>query len=187
MRAMLSRAIKAARLSRGLHRELREDPDAVLHALGTVVLVGIAIGLGAMGALVGIGDKPIELGGLVDRFLGVWLAVTTMLVGWVLWAGVIYFMGALFLDTGTGFRYILHSLGISYGPGVLLAINSFPVVGGPAFAVGSLWVLVAAVVAVRETQEVDWLGAFLSTFLGWFICFLFLPGFVLRHLLATFP
>ena len=39
----------------------------------------------------------------------------------------------------------------------------------------TLWVLVVGVVAVREIQDSDWMGAALSTIPGWILGFLVLP------------
>ena len=181
---MFARAIRAALLRRKLYHEVREDPEAILNALGIVVLVGMAIGFSRMGVLVGGTADPTDLGSLADRAIGMWLVVMTTLVGWVLWTGVVYLLVTKFLGGGADFRLVLRSLGFGYAPGVLLALGPVPVIGDPLFFVGLLWVLVAGVVAVHEPQEADWLGSFLATFLGWFLCFLLLPSYVIETLLA---
>ena len=179
MRNMLSRAVRAALLNRGVFRDVAEDPTAILHAIGTVVLVGIAIGLGMEGALVDIGKPAAELGSIVDRLVGTWLSIMTTLVGWIVWAAVAFATGTWFLRGRAGFRPILRALGIGYGPGVFLVMAPMPGLGGVALVVGHLWVLVTGVVAVHETEEVDWFGAFLATVLGWFLGFVVLRSFIL--------
>ena len=179
MRTMLRQAIRAARLDRAVYGRLETDVDAILHALGTVSLAGIAMALGLMGTLVDLVESPGELGNLVDRFLGVWLGVITAMVGWVLWGFLVYLLGSRFLAGRAGYRILLRALGICYGPGVLLALITVPWVGDAAHVVAALWVLVAGVVAVHEVQEMDWVGAALATVPGWFLGFLVLPGFVL--------
>ena len=174
MRNMLSRAMRAALLNRGVFCDVAEDPTAILHPTGIVVLVGIAIGLGLEGALADIGKPAAELGSIVDRLVGTWLAIMTTLVGWIVWAAVAFATGTWFLGGRAGFRPILRALGIGYGPGVLLVAASLPGVGPIALAVGHVWVLVTGVVAVHETGEVDWFGAFLATVLGWFLGFIVL-------------
>ena len=179
---MLSRAIRAALLNRRIYREVADDPEAILSALGIVALVGIAMALGRSGVLVGVTAAPIEVGSFVDRLLEIWLAVMTMMVSWILWAVVIYLLGTRFLGGGAGYRQLIRILGIIYGPGILFLLIPVPFVGGAAFAIGALWVLVAGVVAVREVQQVDWVSAGLSTIVGWFLCLLVLPSVLLGPL-----
>ena len=175
MRAMIAQAIRAARLDRGAYRGLLEAPDAILHALGTVVLAGIAAGLGVMGVLVDVTELAVDAGSFSDRLVGLWLWIMTAMVGWVIWGVSCYLLGSRFLGGGAEYRLLLRALGICYGPAVLLTLIAVPWVGAPASAIGIVWVLVAGVVAVREIQDVDWLGAALSTIPGWFLSFLVLP------------
>ena len=174
MKNMILRAIKAALLNRSTFREVGQEPGAVLYSLGTVMLAGIAIGLGLMGVVTEGAQDPADLGKLADRLLGGWMALIATIVGWILWSGVIYLLGTIFLGGSAGYRQIVRALGISYGPGVLLVMYQLPVVGPVATSIGLLWVLVAGVVAVHEVQQVDWAGAFLSTLLGWFVFFFML-------------
>lgn len=176
---MESRVIKAALLNRAIYGELRDDPEAVLHALGTVVLVGIAVGIGVVGLRFAEGESGTGFG---DAVLVMWAAVVTTLVGWVLWVVLNYALASRLLGGGAQYRQLLRALGICYGPGVLLAAIAMPVVGAAIGFVGAAWVLVAGVVAVHETQDVDWLGAALSTAPGWFLSFLLLPAAFLAPL-----
>lgn len=178
---MQSRAIMAALLNRALYREVRDDPEAVLHALSIVTLAGIAVGIGLIGLRFAEGESGTGFG---DAVLVMWAAVVTTLVGWVLWVVLNYALASRLLGGGAQYRQVLRAVGICYGPGVLLAAIAMPVVGMPIGFVGSAWVLVAGVVAVHETQDVDWLGAVLSTTPGWFLSFLFLPAVLLRPLAA---
>ena len=184
MRAMLSQAIRAARLNRAVYGGLEADADAILHALGAVILAGIAVGLGLMGVVVDLVERPGEVGSFVDRLLGLWLAIMTMMVGWIVWTAIIYLLGSRFLGGRARFRIILRALGICYGPAVLLVLISVPLVGDPASLLGAVWVLAAAVVATHEIQDMDWLGATLATVPGWFIAFLLLPVFLLEPLVV---
>lgn len=172
---MIAQVIKAAMLNRQVFRRLHEDPDAILHALGAVILAGIALGLGRMGVVVDITEVALDLGSLVDRLLGIWLSIMTAMVGWVLWGVVVDQLGSRFLGGSAGYRLTLRALGLCYGPAVLLTLITVPVVGVPASAIGALWVLVVGVVAVREIQDSDWMGAALSTIPGWILGFLVLP------------
>ena len=180
---MQSRAIMAALLNRALYREVRDDPEAVLHALSIVTLAGIAVGIGLIGLRFAEGESGTGFG---DAVLVMWAAVVTTLIGWVLWVVLNYALASRLLGGGAQYRQLLRALGICYGPAVLLAAIAMPVpvVGLVIGFVGSAWVLVAVVVAVHETQDVDWLGAVLSTTPGWFFSFLFLPRVLLAPLVA---
>ena len=184
MRNMLARAVRAARLDKRVFREMGDEPHAILHALGTVVLVGIAFGLGLMDVVFEGTEDPTDVRGLLDRVLGVWLSVVTIMVGWILWAALTYSLGTVFLGGAAGYRQIVRVLGISYGPAVLTVLLPLSTVGGIAYGVGLLWVLVIGVVAVHEMQEADWLGAILSALPGWFLGFVVLPVGVLGRLLS---
>ena len=181
---MLRKALRAARLDRSVYHEVRDQPESVLQVLGIVALVAIAIGSGLMDVLGQVGDVSLSGSSFVDRLFGMWLAVVTVVMGWVLWAGVVYVLGSKFLGGGASFNQNLRALGIGYGPAVLLILSPLPVVGDPARAVGTLWVLVTGVVAVHETGDVDWLGAFLAAFLGWVLFFVLLPASILEPSLA---
>ena len=179
MKGMLARGVRAALLRRWVYADVQSDPDAILHALGIVVLVGIASALATEDVLGQGAQDPFEPGRLTDRLIGLWMSIVTSLLSWVLWAMVAYVLGSKFLRGQATYQQLLRSLGITYAPGVLLAAGSMPVFGGPVATVGTIWVFVAAVVAVRETQGSDWIGAALSTFLGWFMLFVLLRAVVL--------
>lgn len=179
MQNMLKRAIRAALLNRTVFREVADDPGTVLHAAGVVVLVGIALSLALTGGFLGDAAKPPDLSSLGNRLVLGWLAIMTMLVGWVLWAGVAYLLASRFLGGRGGFRGTLRALGICYGPGVLLVLTPVQPIGNPASIIALLWILVVAVVAVHEVQELDWIGTAMSTFLGWILALLVLPSVVL--------
>ena len=179
---LLKRGWRAARLDRSVYREARNDPGLVLHAVGLVVVAGISLSVGLMSVLDLEAEAQRDVIGIVDRLIGTWLGVFTMVLGWALWGGIVYLLVGRFLGGKANYNESLRVLGLCYGPGLLL---SFPGDVGSILAfVGSLWVLVAAVVAVRAAHEIDWVGAIFPTILGWFICFFFLPPFILRGTLA---
>ena len=96
MQGMLRRAVRAARLDKQVFREVVEDEGTVLNALGLVVLSGIAMAVGMSGGF-GEGVELIQqTETLTDRLLGIWFAIVSLMVGWVLWASVVLAMGKLF-------------------------------------------------------------------------------------------
>ena len=175
---MFRRAIGVALLRRQVFREVSEDPEAILHALGIVILVAISQGLGLMGVLIGETTESFDLGALGERALSTWILVMGASAGWVVWSATAYVLGSKFLGGGAGFRSVLRVMGISHSPGVLLILTPIPVIGVAFAFVGLLWVLVVTVVALHEIQDIDWVGATLSTFVGWFVFLLIVPRYL---------
>lgn len=172
---MIKNGWKAACLSRAVHREVKDDPGLVLHALGLVVMSGISLSVGMMGVLELESQTQLELAGIMDRLMTTWLGVLTSVLGWALWGGIVYLLVGRFLGGKSSYNESLRVLGICYGPGLLCAFSGD--IGGYLFLIGSAWVLVAAVVAIRTAHEIDWVGAIIPTTLGWLISFYFLPQF----------
>ena len=182
---MLARGLRAAMLDRALYREGSDDPDTILHATGIVALVGMALGLGLEGAVLATAGTPLSLGGLGERLVALWLSIMTVMVGWILWTVLVYVTGTGLLRGKAGYRQILRALGVSYAPAVLLVLAPVPQLGVLFRVASLLWVLVASVVAIREVQQLDWVGAALSALLGWFLFFFLLLFWVLPGLLLS--
>ncbi len=182
---MLRRAMKAALLNRATFREVAEDPDAALHSAGLVFLTGLSLGLGLLIVPIEGAVVPVQVTGVFPKLVGVWLAVVTNMVGWVLWAGFSYVTGTKFLGGKATFRQLLRALGIAQGPGVLLLLAHGPE-GGELVAIGGLvWILAASAVGVREAQQTDWLAAVLPTVPGWFMSFWVTPLILLFPMLEA--
>ena len=181
---MFGRALRAALFTRGIYDQAGNDPMAILHATGIVVIAGLSLGLGLTGALVETPEQVVNLSQIQDRMVWMWVVIITTLLGWIVWSGIAYLAGSRFLGGGAGFRKVLRALGIVYGPGILLVFLHIPVVGDVVSSIGLLWILLAGIVAVHEVQEIDWLGAVLATGPGWFIGVTVLPSPVIYPLLG---
>ncbi len=181
---MFVRAVRAALLTRGIYSQAGNDPMAILHATGIVILAGMSLGLGLTGGLVETPEREVDLSQIEDRLVWMWVVLMITLVGWIVWAAVTYLAGSRFLAGGAGFRKVLRALGIVYGPAVLLVFLQVPILGNVVTWVGYSWILVAGIVAIHEVQDIDWLGAVLATTPGWFIGFIVLPAPVLEPLLG---
>ena len=177
---MLRMAIRAALLRRDVSRQAAEDPEIILKSFGVVLLSAIALSLGLLNVVEeGITQPDLSWSLLGDRLISVWLVLITMLLGWVLWALVIYLLGSKFLGGKAAYHQLLRVTGLCYGPGVLFLLVQVPNVGLIATSLAGLWVLAAATVAVKEVQETDWVAAVLSTVFGWSIFFVIMPTFIL--------
>jgi hypothetical protein len=135
----VERMIGAAKLDARVYEEVESDRTATTQALGVVVLAslagGIGMGEGVRGLVVG------TIGGLV---------------GWLVWAWLIYVIGTRWLpEAGTtaDMGELLRTLGFATSPGILRVVGVVPVLGPLVFIVTAVWTLVAVVVAVRQALD----------------------------------
>ena len=84
-----------------------------------------------------------------------------------MWAGIVYIVGTKLLGGQAGFRELLRSLGMTFGPGVLAVFAGIPVVGIYFLSLSALWLFPAGLVAIRHTQQFDWVRSFICAALGW--------------------
>ncbi|MCG8470030.1 MAG: YIP1 family protein [Gemmatimonadetes bacterium] len=151
MKSFAERMIGAATLDVPTYEEVEHDESATGQAAGVVVIVAVC---GAIGAL-GQGG-----GGIVSRSVGA-------LLMWAIWSGVTFFIGTrLFAGTAT-WGELLRTIGFAQSPGVLFILGAVPLIGGLAGAVGSIWVLIAGIIAIRQALDFDTGKALLTAFLGW--------------------
>jgi hypothetical protein len=150
--------LRAAKLDANLYEEVEADRGALTQAMTVVVLSSIAAGVGSIGTM--------GLGGIV---IGTLLA----LGGWYFWAYLSYLIGTKLLpepQTSSDLGELLRTTGFSSAPGLLRIFGVIPGFGGLIFAVASIWMLVAMVVAVR--QALDYQGTLRAVgvcLIGWLI------------------
>lgn len=180
---MLRMAMRAALLRRDVARDAAADPETILKSLGVVLLSAIVLSLGLLNVVEeGITQPDLSWSVVGSRLIDVWLVLITMLLGWVLWSLVVYLLGSKFLGGKAVYHQVLRVIGLCYGPGVLFILVQVPNVSFIATPLAGLWVLVAAVVGVKEVQETDWVAAVLSTLLGWALFFVIMPSVLLGNL-----
>lgn len=158
MNIFTDRMIRAAKLDVNLYEEVEADKDAMRQAMGVVVLASLAAGVGSIGTL--------GLGGLL-------LGTLAALGGWYVWAWLTYFIGTRFLaepQTEADLGQLLRTTGFSSSPGLIRVLGIIPGLGTVVFAVASIWMLVAMVIAVR--QALDYTSTFRAVgvcVIGWII------------------
>jgi len=135
----IERMIGAAKLDTRVYEEVEADRAATPQALAVVVLASAAAGLG-----IGEGLRGLLFGTVAG------------LLGWVIWAWLIYFIGTRWLpepgtraDTGE----LLRTIGFATSPGILRVLGVVPVLGPIVFVVTTVWTLVAVIVAVRQALD----------------------------------
>ena len=155
------RMVGAEKLDANIYEDVEADAAASGQAAGTVALVAVAQAIGAIG----------------EGTLGLVTGVVGALVGWLIWAGVTYLIGAKLLGGTATWWKLLRTLGFAQAPSVLSVLGIIPVVGGVVRFVVTLWILIAGVIAIRQALDVSTEKAILTAVLGWLA--LALPVFLL--------
>ena len=167
---ILKQAIRAAAFDSRVYKAIADSPEAVFRSLLVVALAAIAFGLGIRTvAIEGRDEGPTML---------MLLGFATVITGWLLWATIVYLLGTLLLGGKARHRDLMRSMGMAYGPGLLLALVAVPTVGEPIVLVSRLWMLAAGVIAVRESQGFGTFRAIGPTGIGWVLAHVVLPVYV---------
>jgi hypothetical protein len=157
MSSFVDRIKGAALLNVPTYEEVEADQTATTQAMGVVALAALASGVGAAWA-----------GGP-----GVVATVVGALVGWVVWAGLIWLIGTQLLpepQTEADIGQLLRTMGFAAAPGLLLVLRMLPLVGALVALVVWLWQLATTVVAVRQALDYRSTGRAVGVCLiGWVI------------------
>jgi hypothetical protein len=158
--------IRAAKLESVLYEEVETDKDATLQALVVVLLSSLAASIGA--------STYAGLGGLV-------MAGLVALLAWYVWTFMSYIIGTKLFpvsQTSARHRELWRALGFASAPGVLRVFGAVPGLTGIAFLVAAVWMLIAAIIAVRQTLN------YASTVRAAGVC---IPGWLVHVFLLFFP
>lgn len=156
----IDRMIKAAMLDAGVYEELERDTTATTQAFLVVLVVSFLSALGGAAANIG---RP---GQAITMLIG---AMVAAVIGWVIWSFVTYWVGtAIFKGTATPGE-LLRTIGFAYTPNVLGVFSFVPCFGPLVALAGSIWSLVAGVVAVRQALDFDTGKAIITVVIGWLI------------------
>ena len=134
---LIGRMIRAARLDPRLYAEVEADETSIGQAASVVLLAAFAGGINLPGA----------------PFAILFAGLLAALAGWLLFAYVIYLIGAKLLPepgTKANFGALLRAMGFANAPGVVKLLGIVPELRMLVFFVAMVWVLVATVTAVRH-------------------------------------
>lgn len=152
-----SRVVRAAKFDASLYKEIASDENALGQAIGVVVLASIASGL-----------RNIR-----DVQSGMFYLLMLSLIGWLILAYIIYFIGTKLVSepqTKSSLSELLRTTGFSHAPGLIGVLGIIPYLGIVVLWVTSLWMLVALVVAVRQAFDYkSMVRAVLVSVVGWII------------------
>lgn len=160
-------AIRAAVLDGTVYRGLTETPEHMMRALGVVLIVALAFGIGVQNTL------PVDDGG--PRWLAVLIPASTTIIGWIVWSYTAFGVSVL-LGAQASNRLLQRGIGLAHAPGVLLVFTGLPLTLGLPEIVSFIylfvtmgWMLLAAIVAVREIQGEGWAKAIIPAAVGWLV------------------
>jgi hypothetical protein len=142
----------AARLHADTYEEVEADRSSIRQALLLVAAASVsnAAGASALFARAGFQGRQLAFQVLISALLP-----------WVTWVGgsaFAYMTGASFFrgpETETDFAEVLRTTGFAFTPGLLLGVSAIPpdTVGIVLSWAVRLWVLLAAVVAIRQALD----------------------------------
>lgn len=149
--SLVDRMVGAAFLRVDTFEEVEHDQEATVQAAAVVAMVAAAQAIGA---------SPLGVFGAVR-------AALLSLVGWALWAGVTYLVGAKLFGGTASWGELLRTLGFAQAPGLLMVLGIIPFLGNPITAVVALWMLVGAFIAIRQALDFGNGKTFATVLVGW--------------------
>lgn len=135
--SLVQRMIGAAMLNVATYEEVEADRTATGQAAGVVAIVAVATAIGAIGE--GTGGI---IAGLISAF-----------VGWLVWSALTYVVGTRLFGGTADMGEMLRTIGFAQAPGVLNVLGIIPILGGLVRFVVFLWILAAAVIAIRQALD----------------------------------
>ena len=156
-KTITDRVVGAARLDVATYEAVERDVNANTQALVVVVLAAIASGIGSLG---------------VDGITSFVTGLIGALVGWIIYSALAYLIGTRLLataETRATYGEVLRTLGFAQAPRLLLVLAWIPILGLIlAFVVG-IWVLVATIIAIRQSMELTTGRAIGTAVIAWII------------------
>ncbi|MCX7852368.1 MAG: YIP1 family protein [Caldilineales bacterium] len=163
---LLPRMVRAARLNAAFYNEVEADTSLNGQALLVVIIAAVASGLG--GLLGGLFGGAGLTAGITALIVGILLTV----LGYYIWAYLTLLIGTRLFGGTADLGEMLRVIGYANAPNVLGLFSFIPILGGLIALVGSLWALVAGVIAVREALDFDTGKALLTVLIGWLVVFI---------------
>jgi hypothetical protein len=147
LKKMVSRMLKAARLDGDTFRELRDDPSSTAQSIFLVAMVSLCygVGLSVFGFfVVGISALGVLTFTLTDLLVGISIALV--------WSGITFLIVTKLFRRTIGYWGLARPFFFSWAPGLLFILMASPI---PAIseiirAVGTAWIGVASVFAVKQ-------------------------------------
>lgn len=154
MESILGRARRVIQLDTQIFSTIARDPSATKQAAIVVGIVALANAIGGSGE----GAR-----GMIVGLIGAILA-------WLVFAGMAWFFGTNIFGTPTtvtNWESLLRTLGYAQAPNILGFFGFIPVLGWLVAFIGSIWAVVTAVIAIRETLGFSTGRAIITAIIAW--------------------
>jgi hypothetical protein len=151
MGSIADRMKGAALLDNATYEEVEADTTATGQA-------AVVVALGALAA--GIGVARGGAGGIISAVVG-------SLIGWALFAGITYIIGDKVFGGTATWGELLRTLGFAQAPWVLAVLGIIPGLRWIVTPIIGVWVLITAVVAIRQALDFSTGKAVATAVLGW--------------------
>jgi len=161
---LIGRMIRAIKLQSALYEEVEADKSANVQA-GLVVLIA------SIAAAIGVGLSGMATGG----FLAAVWSLVTALVGWLLWALIVYLIGGKLIkgkQTQSSWSEVARTIGFANSPGVFNILVFIPVVGAIISIAVAIWTLIAGIIGIRAALDFSTGRAVITVLIGWIVMFL---------------
>lgn len=160
--SLITNMIRAAKLDVAFFNEVEHDESKNQEALTVVIIVGIISALGA-----GLGQ--LFSNGVTAALMGFIFGLLLIIAGYYIFAYLSHFIGTKLFGGTADVGEVLRTFGYAYSPQVLGILAVIPCLGTLAALIGSIWSLVAGVVALREAMDFDTGKAVLTAVIAWII------------------
>ena len=159
---MIERMRRAAMLDINLYEEVEHDPSLNEQARLVVILVAAA---GAVGALL----AGFFTGDFITAVAGAIISAVVYFIGWYIWSYAVLVVGTKLFGGTADFGEVSRCIAYAYTPNMLRIFGLVPVVGGLLMLVGSIWSLVAGIVAIRQAMDFSTGKAMITAVISWVI------------------
>ncbi len=175
LRRMGSRMLQAARLNGDTFRELRDDPSTTVQSVSLVAIIGLCYGAGL--GLFGYFNGDFSVLWTPVVILTVLLASISIAI---VWSGITFLIMTRLFRRKIAYLQLARPFFFSWSPGLLFlfTLTPNPVVSDITRAVGSVWIVVANVFAVKNAVGVSTQQSML-TFIISIVFLIFLGALVL--------
>lgn len=151
---IMQRGKEIATFNTRTYEEVSRDPNATMEAAIVVAVVAVSSGLGRLFQ----GPGPL-IGGIVS-----------MLLGWVVAAAVIYFVGSRITGAPTtsgSVERVMRAVGYAAIPNVFAFLTSIWFVGWLIAVILFFWMLITMILAIRASLNMTLGRAAMTGFLAW--------------------
>jgi len=154
------RIVGAMKLDPHTFEDIERDPTAMGQAVGVIAIAAVSAGIG---------------NAWYGGFSGIIFGVITSLIGYALWALVVWLVGTKVMPdpaTKADFPETFRVIAFAAAPGVLSAITIIPILGWLLMLVIWLWSIAAMVIAVKAVLDyTDTFKAVIVVVIGFIVNF----------------